>query len=140
MGLLSGPAVFEEKEKGWRLSRLHATQLWHLFVQNVDATIKVLHIPTDEVTVFTAIHQPDAVSKDTLALVSAVYFAATLTMEPDEAQYILGIDKMNALRAFKQDFQMYLAAVDMLENPTVVLLQALAIYLVCSLRSRYCYP
>ncbi|KAM0513293.1 hypothetical protein ACHAPE_007945 [Trichoderma viride] len=136
LGLLSGPAVFEEKEKGWRLSRLHATQLWHLFVQNVDATIKVLHIPTDEVTVFTAIHQPDAVSKDTLALVSAVYFAATLSMEPEEAQYILGVDKTTALRTFKQDFQMYLAAVDMLENPTVVLLQALAIYL-ASIRAHY---
>jgi hypothetical protein len=138
--LLSGPAVFEENEKGWRLSRLHATQLWHLFVQNVDATIKVLHIPTDEVNVFTAIHQPDAVSKDTLALVSAVYFAATLTMEPDEAQYILGVDKMTALRTFKKDFQMHLAAVDMLENPTVVMLQALAIYLVCSSHLHYCYP
>ncbi|KAM0456942.1 hypothetical protein ACHAPV_006917 [Trichoderma viride] len=111
-------------------------ELWHLFVQNVDATIKVLHIPTDEVTVFTAIHQPDGVSKDTLALVSAVYFAATLTMEPDEAQYILGVDKTTALRTFKQDFQMYLAAVDMLENPTVVLLQALAIYL-ASIRAHY---
>lgn len=136
LGLLSGPAVFEEKEKGWRLSRIHATQLWQLYVHNVDANIKVLHIPTDEVTVFTAIHQPDAVSEDTLALVSAVYFSATLSMEPDEAQYTLGVDKSTALRTFKKDFQIHLAAADMLENPTVVLLQALAIYLT-SMRAHY---
>ncbi|KAL7793875.1 hypothetical protein V8C37DRAFT_377691 [Trichoderma ceciliae] len=136
MGLLSSPAVFEEKERGWRLSRLTATQLWHLFVQNVDATIKILHIPTDEVTVFTAIHQPDSVSKDALALVSAVYFATTLTLEPDEAQHILGVDKSNALRTFKREFQMHLAGADMLENPTVVLLQGLGIYL-ASIRTCY---
>ncbi|KAL6898521.1 hypothetical protein GGI43DRAFT_78707 [Trichoderma evansii] len=136
LGLLSGPAVFEEQEKGWRLSRLHATQLWHLFVHNIDVNIRVLHIPTDEVTIFTAIHQPDAVTKDTLALVSAVYFAATLSLEQDEAQHILGVDKSTALRTFKKDFQIHLAAADMLENPTVVLLQALAIYLT-SMRAHY---
>jgi hypothetical protein len=135
MGLLCSPAVFEGKERGWRLPRFNATQLWHLFVQNVDVTIKVLHIPTDEVLVFTAIHQPESVSKDVLALVSAVYFAATLTLEPDEAQHILGVDKQTALRTFKKDFQMHLAGADMLENPTVVLLQGLAIYLVFSFLS-----
>ncbi|EHK18593.1 uncharacterized protein TRIVIDRAFT_124741, partial [Trichoderma virens Gv29-8] len=118
MGLLSSPAVFDEKERGWRLSRLSATQLWHLFVQNVDATIKILHIPTDEVTVFTAIHQPESVSSDVLAMVSAVYFATTLTLEPEEAQHILGVDKSNALRTFKREFQRHLAGADMLENPT----------------------
>ncbi|KAM0250538.1 hypothetical protein ACHAQJ_008589 [Trichoderma viride] len=136
MGLLSSPAVSGEKERGWRLPRLSATQLWYLFVQNVDATIKVLHIPTDEVTIFTAIHQPESVSKDVLALVSAVYFAATLSLEPDEAQHVLGVDKPSALRTFKKEFQMHLAGADMLENPTVVLLQALAIYL-ASVRSYY---
>lgn len=130
MGLLSSPAVYDDKERGWRLSRLSATQLWHIFVQNVDATIKILHIPTDEVTIFTAIHQPESVSSDVLALVNALYFATTLTLEPEEAQHILGIDKPNALRTFKREFQMHLAGADMLENPTVVLLQGLAIYLV----------
>lgn len=130
MGILSSPAVFEEKQRGWRLTRLSATQLWHLFTQNIDPVSKILHIPTDEVTVFTAIHQPEAVSSDVLALVSAVYFATTLTLEPDEAQHVLGVDKPTALRTFKREFQMHLADADMLENPTVVLLQGLAIYLV----------
>ncbi|KAL7956638.1 hypothetical protein V8C34DRAFT_208687 [Trichoderma compactum] len=132
MGLLSIPAVYDEKERGWRLSRLSATQLWHIFVQNVDASIKVLHVPTDEVTIFTAIHQPESVSSDVLAMVSAVYYATTLTLEPEEAQHILGVDKPNALRTFKREFQMHLAGADMLENPTVVLLQGLAIYLASS--------
>ncbi|PTB63201.1 hypothetical protein BBK36DRAFT_1183195 [Trichoderma citrinoviride] len=118
IGLLSSPSVFEEKERGWRLSRLCATQLWHLFVQNVDATMKLLHIPTDEVTIFTAIHQPESVASDVLALVSAVYFSTTLTLEPDEAQHVLGVDKSTALRTFKREFQMHLSRADMLENPT----------------------
>ncbi|KAK1243459.1 hypothetical protein MKX07_004087 [Trichoderma sp. CBMAI-0711] len=136
IGLLSSPPVFEEKEKGWRLSRLSATQLWHLFVQNVDATMKLLHIPTDEVTIFTAIHQPESVASDVLALVSAMYFATTVTLELDEAQHVLGVDKSTALRTFKRDFQMHLSRADMLENPTVVLLQGLAIYL-ASARAYY---
>lgn len=99
--------------------------------------MKLLHIPTDEVTIFTAIHQPESVASDVLALVSAMYFATTVTLELDEAQHILGVDKPSALRTFKREFQMHLSRADMLENPTVVLLQGLAIYLVCSLLSSW---
>ncbi|KAK5989517.1 C6 transcription factor asaR [Cladobotryum mycophilum] len=128
-GLLSSPSAFQDGSTEWRLPKLGAVQLWQAFVQNVDPAIKVLHIPTDEVIVFTAIHQPESASKDVMALVSAIYFAAAITLEPHEAQAAMGVDRCTALRSFKTQFQRYLSEADMLENPTVILLQGLAIYL-----------
>ena len=110
-------------------------KLWHAFVQNVDPIVKILHIPTAEVEIFTAINQPGSVSKDTLALLYAIYFAAATSLEPDDISKMLDMTQLAALGKFRTHFQKALADTDALENPTVPLLQGLAIYLVCLVRS-----
>lgn len=156
MGIISNPSSFDRTDLPWRLSPRSAVLLWQTYVQIVDPTIKVLHIPTDEVVVFTAIHKPHSVTKDVLALVSAIYFASAIALEPHEALTVLGVDRLTALKCLKAQFHQRLAEADMLENPTLEVLQGLAIYLVrplspqllysqpsantCALKSRYFGP
>ncbi|CAM1508848.1 Fc.00g025870.m01.CDS01 [Cosmosporella sp. VM-42] len=104
-------------------------QLWKVFVDNVDPCTKVLHIPTDEVMVYTVVADPSKASTESLGLCFAVYYLATIALEPGDVEAITGEDKEISLRRFKTGLEQALAHADFLENPTVVLLQALAIYL-----------
>lgn len=130
LGIISNPFMFDQNRKSFSLSKRGAMYLWQVFVQFVDPTIKVLHIPTDEVLIFTAIHQPETTPKDVMALLWAVCFSAAMCIDGPEIQNVLGVEKPVAMREFKSRFQQSLAEADMLENPTVLILQALALYLV----------
>lgn len=129
MGILSHPSAFHG-ESDHVISKTNGMKLWQTFVQNIDPFVKVLHIPTAEVEVFTAINHPETVAKDTIALMHAVYFAAATSMEAEDVLKMLGMEQVTALAKFKTHFQKALAEADILENPTVTLLQAFAIYLV----------
>ncbi|KAH8719649.1 C6 transcription factor asaR [Beauveria bassiana] len=122
-------------DKNWQPRTRGALELWRVFTQNVDPSMKILHIPTAEVLFFEAIREPEAVSKDASVTLCAVYFAAAATMEDHDTQHVLGLDRLEALRLFESQFQQSLYAADILEHPTFLLLQGLAIYLVCILVS-----
>ncbi|KAK7403529.1 hypothetical protein QQX98_010707 [Neonectria punicea] len=113
--------------------KMAAMQLWRIFVDRVDPCSKVLHIPTDEVTIYTAIDNPGNASTEVLALCYAVYFSATVALEPNDATGILEGDKYVWLHQFKKGVDQALAHSEFLDTPTVVLLQAVAIYL-CAVR------
>lgn len=130
MGILSHPASYVGRNVDCGVSKLNGMKLWQTFVENIDAFVKVLHVPTAEIAIFTAINQPHMVKKDTIALLHAVYYAAVTSLDPDEVLRMLGMDRGTALTKFKVEFQKAVAEADILENPTVTLLQGLAIYLV----------
>jgi hypothetical protein len=39
-------------------SRWQALQLWQTFLNNIDPIIKIIHLPTAQVTIYTAINNP----------------------------------------------------------------------------------
>ncbi|RYP59821.1 hypothetical protein DL769_008379 [Monosporascus sp. CRB-8-3] len=129
MGILSNPAHFTNEIVALHPSRRTAVRLWHIFGQNVDPAVKVLHTPTAEVTVYTVIDDPSRASKDKLALVFSIYFASAATLEPDEAEKLLGRDKESGVNSFKTGLEQAFAEADFLNNTNTTLLQALAIYL-----------
>ncbi|KAM3469213.1 hypothetical protein MY8738_010155 [Beauveria namnaoensis] len=116
-------------DKNWQPRTRGALELWRIFTQNVDPSMKILHIPTAEVLFFEAIREPEAVSKDASVTLCAVYFAAAATMEDHDTQHVLGLGRLEALSLFESQFQQSLYAADILEHPTFLLLQGLAIYL-----------
>ena len=119
------------------LSKWQAIQLWQAYVKNVDPLTKMLHIPTVQITMFTAINNPSEASDDINALLFAIYFAATTSLPVDDAINLLGQDKSSALNAFKKRLEESLARANLLENPSLVLLRALAIYLVGTILSKF---
>ncbi|KAK9444435.1 fungal specific transcription factor [Metarhizium brunneum] len=132
MGTPSIPIAADATNTSWKLLTRGALELWRIFTQNVDPSIKILHIPTAEVLFFEAIREPNAVSKDASVVLGAVYFAATSTLEDHEVQHVLGLNRFTALRHFRHQFQRSLSAANILEHPTLLLLQGLAIYLTAS--------
>lgn len=99
--------------------------------------LKVLHIPTDEVKVYSTINDPTTSSLENLALCYAIYFSSTVTLEDSEAQLILGQDKQTLLVRLKVGLEQAFAHGDFLDRPTVTGLIAFAIYLVCPIRAQF---
>ena len=129
MGILSGQFLTIPLHS-YHPSQITVMQLWKVFVDNVDSCTKILHIPTDEVLVYTVAADPSKASSEALGLCYAIYYLAIVALNPVDAQAITGEDKSMSLHRFKTGLEQALAHADFLENPTVILLQALAIYLV----------
>lgn len=110
-----------------------AMQLWNVFVQNVDPVSKLLHIPTAQIDVFTMINNQYLGKPDMHCFLFSIFFAATTALSPSDVVHILGQDKANALNRFKYGLELSLADANILETPTLKALQALALFLVCSL-------
>ncbi|KAF7558192.1 hypothetical protein G7Z17_g121 [Cylindrodendrum hubeiense] len=128
MGILSS-RCFDQPLSAYLPPKLAAMQLWRIYVDNVDPCSKVLHIPTDEIAIYTAIDNPNNTSTEVLAVCCAVYFSATVSLDPSEVASILEGEKYTWLQRFKKGIEQGFAHSEFLEAPTVVLLQALAIYL-----------
>jgi hypothetical protein len=103
-----------------------------MYVNNVEGCVglKLLHLPTDEIKIYSVIDNPVAASLDDLSLSFAIYFAATSALENSEAPATMGQDKHTLLLRFKIGLEQAFAHGDFLNSPTVTGLHALAIYLV----------
>lgn len=115
-----------------------AAKLWNIFKEHVEACagLKLLHIPTDEVKVFSVIAKPSTASFEDLALCFAIYFASTVSLNPKEAELLLGKTKDASLFQFKIGLEQAFAHGDFLDRPTISGLHALAIYVVGSMMMR----
>lgn len=126
-GILSTSAI---ENHGFQPTKWQEVQLWQAFVSNVEPLTKILHIPTVQPVVFEAINNPDGTCKNVKALLSAIYFAAATSLQPDDVNHLLGQEKRIAIKMLKQNFEQSLEQANILDSPTLTSLQALAIYLV----------
>ncbi|CAN8103418.1 unnamed protein product [Discula destructiva] len=135
LGILSTPILSSPPGKFHPLKH-QAVKLWNIFTEPVQACagLKLLHIPTDEVKVFSVIDNPFAAPLEDVALCFAIYFASTASMESAEAERLLGQDIDTALLQFKVGLEQAFAHGDFLDQPTITGLHALAVY-VAALRS-----
>lgn len=97
------------------------------------AGLKLLHVPTDEIKVYSTIDDPTTASLENLALSLAIYYASTVSLEGPEAQVTLGQDRNTLLLQFKVGLEQAFAHGDFLDRPTMTGLHALAVYLVRSI-------
>jgi hypothetical protein len=109
--------------------------LWAVYARNVDPIIKILHRPT-------VVKQMGAIESGGLAgqnaspasldaLFYAVYFAAVLTLSPEECQRRTGQHKNLLVDQFRVCTERSLAAADYLNTEELTTLQAATIYVVC---------
>lgn len=112
-------------------SKSMAAKLWTKYVDMEGCLcLKLLHLPTDEVKIYSIIDSPDMAPLDDLSFSFAIYFAATSALEDDEAQAMLGSDRHALLLRFKVGLEQSFAHGNFLNHPTVTGLHALSIYLV----------
>lgn len=108
-----------------------AVRLWKVFVDSVDICVKVTHLPTAETILYTVTRDPTNASNENLAFCFAIYYASVTALPPDEVLDITGEDTKQALLRYRMCLEQSLAQADFLDNPTITLLQALAIYGAC---------
>jgi hypothetical protein len=132
-GILSAP-LFSQPASSFHPPKPVAVRLWNIYVDNVDgcAGLKLLHLPTDEIKVWTTIDSPAEAPLENHALCLAIYFAATVSLDDRETQVVVGRDKCAHLLSFKMGLEQAFAQGDFLDRPTLTGLHALAIYLVCT--------
>ncbi|RAL03682.1 putative C6 transcription factor [Aspergillus ibericus CBS 121593] len=129
-GLLSNP-LLTKQISNLHPSRWQAAQLWQVYLNNVDALLKLLHVPTTQPLVFAAINSPGQAPANHTALLFAVYFAAVTSLSSPGTQVILGEDRQSALCKYQRGLEVSLHAASFLDSPTIISLQAISIYLLC---------
>ena len=107
-----------------------AVKLWQTYLQNVEPQNKLLHIPTTQVSIYQAIHDPETAPAEVKCLLFAIYFAATISLSPPEVPSILSLDKVTALDNFRLGLELSLSAANFFNKPDLMGIQALGIYLV----------
>lgn len=109
-------------------SRWEATQLWQVYLNNVNPLMRVLHIPTLLPKVYNAINCPGDVPADLSALLFAIYFAAATSLLSINEVDFLGGQKNEALQKYQRGLEVSLYNSSFLDSPTIISLQAMAIY------------
>ncbi|OGM48671.1 C6 transcription factor [Aspergillus bombycis] len=112
-------------------SRWEATQLWQVYLNNVNPLMRVVHIPTLLPKVYNAINAPSDVPADLSALLFAIYFAATTSLLSINEGDFLGGQKHVALQKYQRGLEVSLYNSSFLDSPTITSLQAMAIYVRC---------
>lgn len=128
-GLISNPYLSNDILSLYP-SRWQATQLWQNYLNNVDSLVKILHVPTLQPKIFAAINNPKDTPHDMNALLFAIYFAAVTSLRSPDIHIILGQDRQAALGAYQRGLEVSLHMGSFLDSPTIVSIQAIAIYLV----------
>ncbi|EXJ79034.1 hypothetical protein A1O3_08535 [Capronia epimyces CBS 606.96] len=130
LGILSSPFP-SQTLSGFHPPKSVAVRLWNSYVNNVEgcAVLKLLHLPTHEVEVYSTIDRPAAASFESHALCFAIYFASAASLDEPDAHAILGQDMSARLLGFKVGLEQAFAQGDFLDRPTLTGLHALAIYL-----------
>ncbi|KAJ5718377.1 C6 transcription factor [Penicillium malachiteum] len=111
-------------------SRGQARQLWQIYLNNVDALIKILHVPSIQPVIFAAINKPKDTVADLNALIFAIFFAAVTTLSSEETQMVLGSSRHAAVEAYRRGLEVSLHRASFLDSPTLHSIQAMVIYLV----------
>jgi hypothetical protein len=107
-----------------------AMQLWHEYLHSVEPMNKVLHVPTAEVDVFTAIHSPEKTEPAFESLLFSIYYATVTAYQPEEYRAAFGEDKTVALGRYRAGMERALVQARFLESPSLPTLQALTLFLV----------
>lgn len=109
-----------------------ALRLWNVYVKSVDPVLKILHIPTVQSTVISTILEPRSARSSTVALTFAIYFAAVTALFHDNTNDPIDLhwEKTTLLKRFKISLDQLLLVTDLMNQPEMMTLQALAIYVV----------
>ena len=107
----------------------HIPIYWSIFKSNVDPVLKLLHVPTTEVTVLQAAQDLDHVSKPMEALLFSIYFASINAMCPNDCAAILGIEKQATLRKYRFAAEQAFARAGFLSTQELIVLQAMLLFL-----------
>ena len=132
-GILFGSGQDTSDLQVYQPSQWQALQLWQAFINNVDPMVKILHIPTAQIEIYSAINSPSRAADDLKALLFSIYFAAVTSLSSSSVANILNEPKAVVLERYKKGLELSLSKSRFLDSPGMTSLQAWTIYVVSSL-------
>ncbi|TVY77944.1 Bikaverin cluster transcription factor bik5 [Fusarium oxysporum f. sp. cubense] len=103
--------------------------LWSIYQENVEPLLKAVHVPTMEKVFHDAKTRFDQLSTAYQALIRAIYYAAVVSLDPEDVLSNLGQSKDEALARYRFATEQALSRVDFLVTSDITVLQALSIFL-----------
>ncbi|KAK0391889.1 hypothetical protein NLU13_1387 [Sarocladium strictum] len=120
----------------------HIWFLWKIYQDVVEPLIKVVHVPTTDALLREASRDLDSLSPGQQALVFAIFFAAVVATEPEDAEKNFGTSKENLVAQYRFSVEQALAKADFLVTTDFAVIQALVIFIIVARRydtSRFCW-
>lgn len=114
-------------------SPVHIFRLWQTFLDNVNPLIKIFHAPTVQQEILRASANLENVSKSMESLMFGIYYFAATSLNEEECQNSFGMDRTSLLVSYQYGAQQALLNASFLKTSDIVVLQALALYLVRTL-------
>ncbi|KLJ12597.1 hypothetical protein EMPG_12383 [Blastomyces silverae] len=114
--------------------------LWDAYLENVAPLIPIVHKPTLRKCYLRACDSLDSLNKNTEAAMFSIYHAAITSMDGSQCRSLLGEDRQVMLSRSRVAMEQAMARANLLRSQSVVLLQAVVLYLLCVRRqddSRY---
>ncbi|KAF5700479.1 transcription factor [Fusarium mundagurra] len=105
-------------------------RLWQVFLERVNPLTKMIHTPTIENLVISAMANHSDIPHKTRALLYAIYLVSVVALSGEEAMTMLGLPKDEAIHKFTKGLKTALNEVNFLRNYDMVVLQSLVLYLI----------
>ena len=112
---------------------MHIVRLWQKYLDNVDPLIKILHAPTAQQQVLETSTDLENVPRDMEALLFSIYSLSIAPVDDAHCKDLFGEEKSSLLARYQFGAQQALLNADFLRPSTLVVLQALLLYLVSCL-------
>lgn len=104
---------------------------WSIFKENIDPVVKMFHVPSKEKVFEQASHNLDHLNKSTEALLFAIYLAVVTSLSDEQCKTLLSEEKDPALKKYRFATEQALARSSFLNTQDIIVLQALALFLIC---------
>lgn len=106
--------------------------LFDVFKENVSPLVRIFHMPSMIHTFWNSIASLDSLSKNTEALMFSIYYAAVISLTPEQCEYLLEESRSTALARYRFAVEQALARAGLLTTQSVVLIQAAVLFLSAS--------
>lgn len=110
-------------------------RLWQVFLERVNPLTKIIHTPTTEQLIISAMANHSGISYKSRALLFAIYLVSVISLSDAESMATLSLSKEEAIQRFTKGLKTALNKINFLRNYDMVVLQTLVLYLI-SLRGR----
>ncbi|KAJ5545874.1 hypothetical protein N7494_003459 [Penicillium frequentans] len=107
------------------------SKFWEIYNQNVAPLITILHKATVRSLLIEAAQHPEALDKNSEALVFSIYLSAIVSSKPEDCLAQLGEDRKTAVKRYRFAVEQALARAGFLNTQSLVLLQAAILFLIC---------
>ncbi|CAG2012903.1 unnamed protein product [Fusarium graminearum] len=110
-------------------------RLWQIFLNRVNPLSKMVHGPSTEQLIISAMTNPIEMPQKSRALLFSICLVSVVSLSKEEAKSTLNLHKNEAIRRFTDGLKTALNKVNYLRNYDMPVLQALILYLI-SLQGR----